>query len=85
MKIRHYVRIVRRNHRGSGLEGFDAHTWNTSKNLSTSLSTRRCREENRPRVELEPKAWEPALHTRARQEAYKDEVGTCEDQGGWIW
>ena len=31
------------------------------------------------------KAREPALHTRARQEAYKDEVGTCEDRGGWIW
>ena len=35
VKIRHYVRIVRRNRRGSGREGFDAHTWNTSKNLST--------------------------------------------------
>ena len=31
------------------------------------------------------KAWEPALHTHARQEAYKDEVGTCEDRSGWIW
>ena len=31
------------------------------------------------------KAREPALHTHARQEAYKDEVGTCEDRGGWIW
>ena len=30
------------------------------------------------------KAWEPALHTHARQEAYKDEVGTCEDRSGWI-
>ena len=30
------------------------------------------------------KAWEPALHTHARQEEYKDEVGTCEDRSGWI-
>ena len=30
------------------------------------------------------KAWEPVLHTRARQEAYKDEVGTYEDRSGWI-
>ena len=31
------------------------------------------------------KAWEPALHTHARQEAHKDELGTCEDRSGWIW
>ena len=31
------------------------------------------------------KAWEPVLHARARQEAHKDEVGTCEDRSGWIW
>ena len=31
VKIRHCVRIVRRNHRGSGREGFSAHTCNTSK------------------------------------------------------
>ena len=30
VKLRHYVRIVRRNLRGSGLEGFSAHTYNTS-------------------------------------------------------
>ena len=48
------------------------------------LSTR-CREENRPREELSTKAWEPALYTHARQEAYKDEVGTCKDRSGWIW
>ena len=31
VKIRHYVRIVRRNHPGSRLEGFSAHMYNTSK------------------------------------------------------
>ena len=31
------------------------------------------------------KAWEPVLHTRVRQEAYKDEVGTYEDRSVWIW
>ena len=32
------------------------------------------------------KAREPALHTRARQEACKDEVGTCEYQAvGFGW
>ena len=31
VKIHHYVRIVRRNRRGSRLEGFSAHTCNTSK------------------------------------------------------
>ena len=31
VKIRHYVRIVRRNHRGSRLEGFSVHSCNTSK------------------------------------------------------
>ena len=31
VKNRHYVRIVRRNHRGSRLEGFNAQTYNTSK------------------------------------------------------
>ena len=29
--IRHYVQIVRRNHRGSGLEGLSAQTCYTSK------------------------------------------------------
>ena len=31
VKIRHYVRIMRRNHMGSGLEGFNAQTYDTSK------------------------------------------------------
>ena len=31
VKIRHYVRIMRRNHRGSGLEGFSVHLCNKSK------------------------------------------------------
>ena len=31
VRIRHYVRIVRRNHRGSRPEGFSARTYNTSK------------------------------------------------------
>ena len=31
VKIRHYVRIVRRNHQGSRLEGFSVHSCNTSK------------------------------------------------------
>ena len=32
------------------------------------------------------KACEPILHTHARQEAYKDEVGTSEDQAvGFGW
>ena len=31
------------------------------------------------------KAREPALHTHARQEVPKDELGTCEDRSGWIW
>ena len=31
VKIRHCVRIVRRNHRGSGREGFGAYTCNTNK------------------------------------------------------
>ena len=36
----------------------------------------RCREENRPRVELGTKAWEPALHARARQVVRGGELGT---------
>ena len=36
----------------------------------------RCREENRPKVELGTKACEPALHARARQAVRRGEVGT---------
>ena len=39
-------------------------------------TTLRCREENRPRVELGTKAWEPALHARARQVVHRGELGT---------
>ena len=35
-----------------------------------------CREENRPKVELDTKAWEPALHARARQVVRGGELGT---------
>ena len=36
----------------------------------------RCREENRPRVELGTKACEPALHARVRQAVHRGELGT---------
>ena len=37
---------------------------------------KRCREENRPKVELDTKAWEPALHARTRQVVRRGELGT---------
>ena len=36
----------------------------------------RCREENRPKVELDTEAWEPALQARARQVVRRGELGT---------
>ena len=39
-------------------------------------SNARCREENRPKVESDAKAWEPALHARARQVVRGGELGT---------
>ena len=45
-------------------------------NKPSGAGTTRLDEENRPKVESDTKAWEPALHARARQVVRGGELGT---------